>query len=225
VEPLVINIFLQHGSIMKTALVTTYLMMCIITLVHQGNAQTVCLPPNITVTESFSYPWQGGCCEAIVTACVSAPPNRIVSLVGVQLIGDCWGDLNPDEAPYRDVALLGFEKILLRRHQLIGIPSIPQCPAATTVTVETRVGSCGYYASYSIPVTNPDGSQGTRTVHEYISCGVTECVRTCTMCVMATLDPCNNNEYRLYYTCEGQVSPPQCPSTGCKYPMCSGVLP
>jgi hypothetical protein len=190
-----------------------------------SKTQTQCPPPSLVVVESFAFPWQGSCCEAVVTACISPPPNRIISLVGVQLIGDCWGEVNPELAPYNEVAVLGFEKILLRRHQLLGMPVIPQCPNSTTVTVETRVGSCGYYTSYLIPVANADGSQGTRTVREYIACGTAECTRSCTVCVMSTLDPCNNSEYRLFWTCDGQVSAPQCPTTGCKYPMCSSALP
>lgn len=187
-------------------------------------AQPSCAGGQI-VTHTFGYAWNGECCEVEIQACVKPAPNASISILSIKMNGDCWGTIDPNTFPYALVAKMGYEKIVLRYAStaILNIGVLRQCPDVTTYTVETKIGGCGLYLQYQVPVGNPDGSQSLKTVREYTVCTYETCARTCSVCVLQSTDPCNENEPRLFWACEGNVSAPQCPTTVCKYPMCPGL--
>jgi hypothetical protein len=188
-----------------------------------AHSQVICNPLWTYVKEAFKYTWNGECCDVEVEACIKGMPNPTIEIKSVRVIGDCWGVVNPATFPYNQIAILGYEKIVLRRTAGLGIGTIPQCPTVLNYTIKTVIGSCGTYIVSQEPRGNPDGSQSLVTVRTYFPCAEVLCSQECTVCVMSSVDPCIPSENRLFWTCESQVSPPACPATGCTIPMCSGM--
>lgn len=205
---------------MKTILA----LLCILLLeVAPCRTQVVCPAGSTYVLEVFKYTWNNQCCDVEVEACIKSQPNATIEIKSIRIVGDCWGTINPATFPYNLIAQLGYEKILLRRSAAMGLGTIPQCPTVLYYTIKTQIGSCGIYLEYREPRGNPDGSQSWVTVRSYQPCGEVLCSQQCTVCIMTSVDPCTPSENRIYWSCEEQPSPPQCPLTGCVYPMCSGL--
>ncbi len=196
-----------------------------------SQAQGGCPLGSASATVVFDFMWNGQCCQVEVTACLTPSPNPSVNIKSIKLNGDCWGTVDPSTFPYNTVAELAYEKFVLRKggpdpltgEGYLNIGTIPQCPATTNYTIETKIGGCGVYMVYQVPVQGPNGTVTQKTVREYFVCSYQLCERTCTVCIMATTDDCNGGESRLFWTCEGTVSAPECPTTGCIYPMCGGL--
>lgn len=207
------------------------MILLVVLLSVNSRAQGGCPPGSLPATEVFNFNWNGQCCQVEVTACLAPSPNPSVNIKSIKLNGDCWGTVDPATFPYNTVAEMAYEKFVLRRagpspgpgQGYLNIGTIPQCPNTTNYTIETKIGGCGVYMVYQVPVQGPNGTVTQKTVREYFVCSYELCERTCTVCVMTTTDDCNGGESRLFWTCEGTVSAPECPTTGCIYPMCGGL--